>query len=182
MGKYFTSIILAAFVFSSKAFCQLTPITLGQRIDKSAFIVEGKVISKVSLWDTKHYQIYTINTISLYKLFKGSILPAKIEIITRGGTVQDRMEVVSHSLQLNVGDIGIFTIIPNQKYLPGTKNLRRFKTYAGLQGFIQYNLSTHTASDPFNHYKNISTDLYAPIVDRTKKKMITIKNADFKIQ
>jgi hypothetical protein len=182
MRNHFVIVLMVGSLFPVRTFSQLTPVPLEQRIDKSAFIIEGKVTSKVSLWDNEHHQIYTINTISLYKSFKGYKLPSEIEIITQGGIVGDRMEEVSHSLQLNVGDIGVFTIIPNKISLPQTKNLERFKTYAGLQGFIHYDLSTHTASDPFKHYKNISTDLYSVITSRTKTKMVTIKKADFKIQ
>ena len=64
----------------------LKKVSLSKQIDKSTLVLEGKVLSKKSFWDTKHQKIYTINTIEVFKVFKGEVLP-KIEIITLGGVI-----------------------------------------------------------------------------------------------
>jgi len=176
-----TFIFLALFFLSSDAFSQLIPISLEQRIDNANIIFEGKVISKTSFWNEPNTQIYTSNIVSVYKIFKGNLTATQVEIITQGGIVGKDMEEVSHSLQLNIGDIGIFTAIPNPVKFPQKSNLLRFKAYAGLQGFIKYNLNRGTASDPFTSYKSITAEVYPAITRRTKVKYSIIKKTDFKI-
>ena len=176
------SMIFVLTFFSEITFAQLVPISLEQRIDKSDIIFEGRVTSKTSFWDQAHQQIYTTNTITVYKVFKGNLISSTVEIVTRGGMVGHTLEEVSHSLQLTVGDTGIFTAIPNQLALSGVAVLPRFRAYAGIQGFIRYDLQKHTASDPFSLYKNIANDVYTPISKRTKAKMRIIRKTDFTIQ
>lgn len=181
-SKFFRFCFLASFFLSNSAVCQLIPISLEQRIDNANVILEGKVTAKTSYWNETHTQIYTSNIVSVYKVFKGSFTASEAEIITPGGIVGKDIEQVSHSLQLNVGDVGIFTVIPNTVNLPKSSNLIRFKAYSGLQGFIKYDLKKHTANDPFTTYKNISSDVYTAIRKRTRINVMTIKKADFNIQ
>jgi hypothetical protein len=181
-SQIFKFCFLSSFFLSNNALCQLISIPLEQRIDNANVILEGKVTSKTSYWNETHTQIYTSNVVSVYKVFKGSFTSSEVEIITPGGIVGQDMEQVSHSLQLNVGDVGIFTVIPNTVNLSKSSNLIRFKAYSGLQGFIKYDLKKHTASDPFTTYKNISSDVYNTIKKRTKINIMTIKKADFNVQ
>jgi hypothetical protein len=180
--RYKFCMLAVFFLLANNAFGQLISITLNQRIDNANVIFEGKVLSKTSFWNEAHTQIYTANTISVYKIFKGSLAAAQVEIITHGGVVGHDMEQVSHTLQLNIGDVGIFTAIPNTIKLSKTSGLPRLKGYAGAQGFIKYNLTDHSASDPFTKYKNIAADVYPAITKRTGVKITTVKAADFKIQ
>jgi hypothetical protein len=178
------TLFMAVFLFAyiNDSFGQLIPVPLTQRIDKASVIFEGKVTTKTSSWNPAHTQIYTSNLISVYKVFKGSITVAQVEIITPGGTVGNDMEQVSHSLQLQPGDVGIFTAIPNPVALPSVSGLLQLKAYAGLQGFIKYDLATHTATDPFTHYKSIVSEVYPAITKRTNATVLTLKKADFTIE
>lgn len=174
--------VLFLFLVANHTFGQLVPVSLTQRIDKASVIFEGKVISKTAAWNPAHTQIYTSNLISVYKVFKGSLTTVQVEIITPGGAVGNDMELVSHSLQLQPGDAGIFTAIPNPVARPSVSGLLQLKAYAGLQGFIKYDLATHTATDPFTHYKSIVNEVYPAITKHTNTAILTLKKADFTIE
>ncbi|MES2650916.1 MAG: hypothetical protein V4663_04215 [Bacteroidota bacterium] len=163
------------------AFSQLIPISLEQRIDNSSQIFEGEVISKRSYWDENKTHIYTVNVVNIYKVFKGVSTQKQIEIVTMGGIVGDMMEEVSHSLQLNVGDAGVFTAIANTAKLNARSSLTRLKAYAGAQGFIKYDLKTGTAKDSFNTYSSVSKDVYPKITTRTKSSIKTVQKSTLKI-
>jgi hypothetical protein len=175
------SITLLLFGFNT-AFAQLIPISLEQRIDSATTILEGKVISQTSYWDEAKTHIYTSNIVEVYKVFKGQLTAKQVEIITRGGIVGDRMERVSHMLELNIGDTGVFTAIRNTTRLTTKAQLTKLKAYAGAQGFIQYDLTKGTAKDVFSEYKNISKEVYLKIAVQTKSDVKTIQKAPFKIE
>lgn len=164
------------------SFCQLISVPLAQRIDKAEVIFEGKVTQKASYWDETHTRIYTSNVVSVYKVFKGSLISDQVEIITYGGIVGPDMEQVSHSLQLSIGDIGIFTAITHNIKLSQPSTLLHLKAYSGQQGFIKFDLASHTANDPFTNYKSITRDLYQAITSQTKTTIRTLKKADYKIE
>lgn len=105
-----------------------------------------------------------------------------MEIITRGGIVGNDMEQLSHNLELNEGYAGIFTAIPNTAKFLVSSSLPRFKAYAGVQGFIRYDLQNGSAKDQFRSYKSISSDVYSVIQQRTKLKTKILKQPDFKIK
>lgn len=147
---------------SLSAECSVFEIPLNERVSNSTVVVEGEVISQSSFWNSTHTMIYTATTVDLYKIFKGN--PAnQIEIITEGGTVGMDMITVEPSLQLHVGEVGMFTCIPvtRAKGLPANVSGRpRYEAYASVQGFVKYNLATNTASDPFRVYHGIQTNVY----------------------
>lgn len=161
---------------------QLIPIPLDQRIENATTILEGKVISQTSYWDETKTQIYTSNVIEIYKLFKGKLSSNQVEIITKGGIVGNDMQRVSHTLELTIGDTGIFTAVPNTSKIITKEKLTKLKAYSGAQGFIKYDLKMGTAKDPFNNYKNVTKEVYSKIVGRTKANFKTIQKAPFKME
>ena len=68
--------------FFSTTQAQLYKIELAGKINKASLIVEGTVTEKHSFWNNAHTTIYTSNTIHVYKLFKGNLISADIEVIT----------------------------------------------------------------------------------------------------
>lgn len=177
-------ILLYIFVFFyfNIANAQLIPISLDQRIDNATAILEGKVIAQTSYWDETKTQIYTSNIVEVYKLFKGKLSANQVEIITKGGVVGNDMQRVSHTLELTLGDIGVFTAVPNTFKVTTKAKLTKLKAYAGLQGFIKYDLKDKTAKDVFNTYKNINKEVYSKIAGRTKTNFKTVQKAPFKIE
>ncbi|WP_152969750.1 hypothetical protein [Pedobacter sp. Hv1] len=168
--------------YACPSFGQLVPISLKERIENATIILEGKVISQAAYWDETQTHIYTANTVEVYKVFKGQLTAKQVEIITRGGIVGDRMERISNTLELKVGDAGVFTTIPNKAKINTTTQLTKLKAYAGIQGFIAYDTTNATANDVFNNYKNIPKELHSKIVDQTKSNFKTIQKAPFKIE
>ncbi len=175
-------IFFMLFFISGSTFSQLIPVSLDQRITNAQIIFEGKVISQNSFWDNNHANIYTSNIVEVYKVFKGNLAATQVEIVTEGGIVGTEKEVVSHTLELNVGDAGIFTGIPNTIKSPQKSNLMSLKTYADMQGFIRYDLKTNSAHDVFNTYTNIMADVYPAITKRTKQDIKEIQKNNFNIK
>ncbi len=158
--------------------CSMVEVPLTQRIQNSTVIIEGKVINKISFWNSQHTLIFTSNSIEVYKSFKGKITSKQVELITEGGTVGDKMHVVEPSLQLNEGETGVFfvepsSIVNSQNFVP--LNLK-FQPYAGTQGFVRYDLASQTASDPFKKYNTIKTEIYNRIETETGQKYSVLKS------
>lgn len=159
---------------SFKAYSQklhlVEKMPLDQQIELSSQIVEGKVISKESFWDDTHSNIYTKQIIEVYKVFKGQTLET-LEIITSGGIVDLEAEVVSHSLQLQKGDIGLFLMesIGSEYAAKGIASTK-FKAVSDDQGFYKYNLRKNEVVNPFEKIKDIKANFYSKIENHTKQK------------
>jgi hypothetical protein len=176
------TLLLMLFCVSNNTFSQLYPVSLDQRVKNAQVIFEGKVLNSVSFWDEKHANIYTSNLVEVYKVFKGVLMATNVEVVTEGGIVGMEKESVSHTLELKVGDVGIFTAISCTIKPSKNPGLMSLKTYADMQGFIKYDQSYSFASDPFNRYNSISKALYPEIMKFTKQDFKTIKKADFNIK
>lgn len=153
---------LAAFAGLS-AQCSVREVPLVQRANASSLIVEGTVTEQYSYWNSTHTMIYTANKIELYKIFKGSVSTDAIEIITEGGTVDMDRITVEPSLQLTVGDVGVFACMAPERVqnnLASRNALPQYEAYASLQGFLQYDLTSNTASDHFRTYSNIESEIF----------------------
>ncbi len=157
----------------------LKEIPLKQQIEKSTLVVEGKVISKTSFWDADHHNIYTSNTIEVYKVFKGA-KQATIEVVTPGGSIGLRAEVVTPSLKLHIGDMGVFTLYDNSvlfSTLSKSSN-NKFEAYSSLQGFYKYNIYKDVAVNTFSSKSGITKSFYSEIMHHTKTDFIEITPFD----
>jgi hypothetical protein len=183
--RYLTSrakVLLASIVISLFLYSHVHPysypISLQERVDNAAFIFEGKVVSKFSFWNEKHTNIYTSNTIEIYKLFKGDLNSSEVQLITRGGHVGTEFEIVSDVLRLNVGDIGMFLCKVVNAGMPKGE-LLRLRAYGGEQGFIRYDILDNVATDGFRTFKNIPDTLYSEIISFTGENYRQIKAIEF---
>ena len=173
---------IALILISTDLSAQLQAVPLEQRVENSSLVFEGKVLRKSSFWDTDRKHIYTSNLVSVYKVFKGELSNAIVEVITIGGIVGNQMEKVSYGLELQEGSVGVFTCIPNNtKLATSSKNLR-LRPYAEIQGFIRYDLATGTARDVFKVYKNVSGEIYPALQKLTHSSYKVMNKADFKIK
>lgn len=160
----------------------LKEIPLAQQIDKSSLVVEGKVIAKKSVWNTAQNNIYTINTIAVYKVFKGNSV-STIDVVTSGGKVGDIEQVAIPSLKLNIDDIGVFTLHNNEvvENALGKSAIQKYRVYSSVQGFYKYDLVKDMALNPFSSKKRVSKKgFYDEIMNHTKSKYIEI--SDFSIE
>ncbi|PIA78682.1 hypothetical protein BFR04_03875 [Gaetbulibacter sp. 4G1] len=178
MMKKITLFIALLFLISAEqlmAQAALKEIPLQEQVEQSSLIVEGKVIAKKSFWDDNHHNIYTSNTVEVYKVFKGD-QPKTIEVITLGGTVGNKALIVSPSLKLRKGDIGIFTLYDNNipVELEAKSSNKKYRTYSSLQGFYRYNLYDNIAANPLSKKKGIANSFYNEIINYTKSNYIEI--------
>lgn len=152
----------------AEGFCMLAPVSLEERTERSGLIVEGRVIASYSFWDSGRQNIYTSNAVEVFKVFKGTVSPAMVEVITQGGTVGNQSQRVDPSLQLGNTAMGVFFLEPSRVANPhGQPSIRSYMAYADLQGFIRYNLSDGTAWEPFRKYRGIETEVYDSISNLT---------------
>ncbi|MBI3521210.1 MAG: PKD domain-containing protein [Bacteroidetes bacterium] len=162
-------------LFQASAQCLMYPVLLSQRIPQSASVIEGKVINQQSFWNANHDKIYTSNLIEVYKTFKNTVSPY-IEIVTEGGIVGTSKHVFEPTLELSVGDVGVFTL--NQNNQPSQFGKQVYEAYASAQGFIKYDISADIASEPFNNYQNASSTLYNTITQYTGSNYSVIKSVN----
>lgn len=167
MKKLFSTFFLLAFIcltITAKS-QELISMPLGSRVSQSSLIVEGKVIGKKSFVDKDNLNIYTANEVEVYKVFKGSLDTGYIQIITPGGTIGLQKEVVHPSLELIIGDVGVFMMRSNSVLTTKKNNAPLYQPYASVQGFVKYNLAQNTASSVFDQFSSIEQELYNTISD-----------------
>ncbi|MCF8424973.1 MAG: PKD domain-containing protein, partial [Bacteroidia bacterium] len=170
--------IILFFAFSfitckqASAQCMMFPVSLNQKVTNSSLVIEGKVVNQSCFWDSGHFNIYTSNLIEVYKTFKSNS-SAYVEVITEGGTVGNDKEVVEPSLELSIGDVGVFTL--NVKSMPSQFNKPVYEAYASAQGFIKYNVSENEANEPFKKYLNLNTNFYSEIQQSTLTNYTIVK-------
>ncbi len=159
----------------------LREVSLQQQIEKSDLVVEGKVISKRSTWDDQHRLIYTVNTIEVYKVFKGTPVTTA-EVITVGGTVGLKALIVHPSLSLRQGDIGVFTLSSSAAPISraGKSDVKKYQPYGLSQGFYKYNLRENLAANPVKKKVGIADSFYNEIKSYANKKVIEVKSYDIK--
>lgn len=177
----FTGLIYLLGFSSFNAQMMLKEISLEQQIQASTSVVEGEVLSKKSYWNTDYNNIYTVNTIKVFKVFKGQEHTI-IEIITPGGTVNDMSQITRPSLQLRKKDIGVFTLHDASIKLVSNKvKGELYKPYSSVQGFYKYDLTRNIAINPFSKKQNIESSFYKEIqkYTRTDYKEIGKFNAAF---
>ena len=153
----------------------LREISLKEQIDNSILVVEGEVLSKTSFWNNN--LIYTASTVRVFKVFKGEPV-STIEVITLGGTVNLEAMMVSSSLKLQTGAVGLFVLqnsdVTNAQVSKSAA--KAFKPYSAIQGFYKYNLYDDVAVNPFNKKKGISSAFYKEIMTATGTNYVEVSS------
>jgi hypothetical protein len=161
MIKHFKLLLLVLVLMSKRnvhAQCGLYEVALHEKISNSSFIIEGKVIEQNFFKGNSGKNIYTINTIQVFSVFKGN-LPSKVFIITAGGVFGNQREVPSSLLSLMPGQTGLFFLNKHQKIFQlSQKDL--YDVYASAQGFYQYDLNKRKVAEVFTSYDNDKNQFY----------------------
>ena len=148
----FFSLIIAP---AKHAFAQILEQSFASKIQSSSIIVEAKVVQKQTYWNDVNSHIFTANEIEIYKVFKGQIPSGKHYVITQGGTVgNDRLEVCP-SLQLGVGEIGVF-MLENSTAQISVVNGLKLAPIAEQQAFYSYDNFSGKASSPFDYNQTVA--------------------------
>lgn len=163
--------LLLTFSVAIKA--QNADLSISERTETSDVIVEGRIIAQNSFWDDNHSSIYTENTIEVFKSFKGFDKDT-ISIISRGGIVDNVFQIVSHAIEFQLLEEGLFFC---KNYLiPNVSDVESIMLN-DINGFIKYSYSSKIfqATDKFSTYTNLKRELYEVIVQQTTSEYIVRK-------
>ncbi|PCJ65977.1 MAG: hypothetical protein COA58_07815 [Bacteroidetes bacterium] len=161
MKKHLTLLFLVALNLIASAQCLIEPWSLEKRINNSTVVIEGRVIGQQGVWDDNHNNIYTINTIEVYKSFKGSYSNDTIYVVTEGGRVGLEMLTVSPSLELQKGDVGILLLKTISVAISDYSNL--YIPTASTQSYLNYDLNSVKVHDHIKTYVSMKFELYDEI-------------------
>lgn len=156
-------ILTTAYSYSQ---CSMISRPLDQRLVDSELVIEGEVIDQKGVWNTEQSMIHTINTIKVFKVFKGTITTEYIEVLTQGGTVGLTHDRVSVALRLRRGDVGLFTLRANSSTVKSSNPI--FEVLGRQQGFVAYSRLDGTASDFQSRFSSIQDELYPYISGVTR--------------
>jgi hypothetical protein len=146
--------------------CGMIPHPMESRITESDLVIEAEVVAQQGMWNADRSMIYTINTLKVFKVFKGSSTAQFIEVLTKGGTVGLTHDRVSIALELNIGDTGVFTLANSVAKL--SNELQAFEVVSSQQGFLRYSRLDGSARDFQMQFSNIAADVYPFIEGQTR--------------
>ncbi len=159
MKRILTFSLLTILSLQSFAQCTLIPFSLQKKVYMSDIVVEAKVLQKESFWNDSHDYIHTTNLLEVSTVFKGQNVSQQIELITEGGIVGLTALVVEPSLQVSVGETGIFLLKASDLTF-ATKTGQFFQPVASAQSFLKYDRINKTAHGYFEIYENIQGHLF----------------------
>lgn len=175
-NAYLLLLLLPFFSFTQNSF--LIKIPFPDQVSMADIIVEGKVIHKKSYWDVDHKNIYTVHTVEVSKLYKGSAAE-QIHISTLGGTIGFEVQTSYPTLPLNINDTGVFLAITANIMLEGfNPSDQIYETIGVSQGFYRYNLEKESVTSPFLNFDK-HTKLHDTITAITGKKVLKLKKINY---
>jgi hypothetical protein len=83
--------------------------SIQESIFKSDIVVEAEVFGKQSFWDLQHKNIYTTFELRIATSIKGNT-EKNLKLLLMGGQVDDILQIVSTSPEIEIGDKGIFML------------------------------------------------------------------------
>lgn len=155
----------------------LFEVPLKQQIETAELVISGKVINETCVWNTQEDNIYTLHTISVYSVFKGTPTET-ITIATIGGKKDGIEQIVIPNLVLNKGDFGVFVLqkaphLENEiTEIPPTE---LYSVYSNLQGFYKYDAIVDGFDNAFNHYNGLE-NFYNAVSTLTKRPLLSLKS------
>jgi len=153
------------FTFSVITKAQIRNLSISERTETSDVIVEGKIIAQNSFWDDSRNAIYTENQVEVFKSFKGYDKDT-VSILSRGGIVDDQFQIVSHAIEFQLFEEGLFFC--KNYFIPNVSGIETLMLN-DIHGFVKYsyNSTIFQATDRFTTYTNLKSDLYEPITRQT---------------
>lgn len=124
--------------------CVTAPITLEQRVSNSPAIVIGHVISQSPFVDRTTGGILTLNRVEVEAWVKGDRLSRQVAVITFGGVLGKRADIVTPSLEMESGRTYLLFLDvkerarSNPDILKREPHLRQSFAYADSQGALLF--------------------------------------------
>ncbi len=163
--------------------CLLINQTLDQRVNNNSHIIEGQIIDQISFWSNDNSNILTANRIFVYKSFKGNVSQDEIVLITEGGTIGDKMQLVQPTLNSNIGEVGLFFLKKaNNRFVYSESDIDSANQFVSAEeslGFIKYNLRENTAFDSHNMYEKINENFYDKITSISNNSYTELNTFEF---
>lgn len=163
--------------------CLLFPKTIEDQVTDNTLVVEGAIVAKEAYYDATYKRIYTSNTIQIHKIFKGELDVEEIVLITEGGTIGNKMQVVTPSLEVQEGEVGLFFLNPAPYEKKPTNIVETMPFYYpndNALSFIKYDDFGQEAVGVFEKYTNIEEELYQRIQTQTQDTYKSIEPLTFK--
>ncbi|MFN8155666.1 MAG: IPT/TIG domain-containing protein [Bacteroidia bacterium] len=161
LSSRFLVLLVLIFLFTSRVFaqggCMLIPVDNSRKAASSSLIAEGEVTSVKCYQSEDKTKIYTVNTLNIFRVFKGSASQRQIRIVTEGGQVGMNRMIVSAENSFEVGDHGLFFLMPARYGFEQDASLKpfTFEIYAAEQGFLRYEEQENRAIAPFTEIRNL---------------------------
>ncbi len=138
-------ILLVLLITSSFVQAEIVPVSLEARVEEAQYLAMGEVINTHSYWDQKKENIYTLHEIKVDGYFKGQQSATHLGLISMGGQVGLDMQETFPSVQLAVGDYGVFMMggqAPSHlcatDYESTSSNFIQAFATASIQGVVSY--------------------------------------------
>lgn len=177
------SLFTLLFAVASPTFsqCVVDYFSLQKKVYESDLVVEGKVINKRSYWDANKQNIYTLNLIKVYKGLNGITPVQEIELVTEGGVVGMERHQASPSLELELGEEGVFFLVNNTipfDEMVMKNGYRKYQGTASIQSFVKYDRDANEAFGYHEKYMGIGSLLLPKIEEYSGFASIKVQNTD----
>ncbi len=142
--------------------CGLLLLAPARRAAQSTLIVEAAVL------DARSYRVggrlFTRHRLRVFSVLKGTAADTMaLTVITEGGRLEQRREILTNTLQLEAGQQGVLFLYP----APWPGGAGGLAAYGSLQGFIEYNETDGTAAEPFRQYPAVGAVFYRELARQT---------------
>lgn len=139
MKKILIVLLFCTTFLNSQA--EIFPLPLDFRVQEASHVVYAEVKAMQSFWDNDHRNIYTAYQLEILAQWKGSQASSQLCFIEIGGTVGNDMQITSPSVELAIGQQGIFLLSPSDVHcsLFPYASLLQMKAPASIQSFFDKN-------------------------------------------
>lgn len=156
---------------------QLYPVAFEEKVAEASLIVEGVVTGQRSYWNSQRTMIFTASTVTVSKVFKGSVPAGTIDIVTVGGSVGTESVTTDHLLSLSTTQKGVFFLRPHSLRHTAASGAPAYEVYAAEQGALMYQVGADRVEAPFEEYKGITTTFYQKLQAACKRNYALISTA-----
>lgn len=139
--------------------CLLRPLDPAARAAHAPVIVEAEVLTAEG-FRAPNGRIYTRHQLRVFKQLKGETR-AELTVLTEGGTVGLDRHELTNTLRLLPGQQGIFFLEPVA--FAGVAAGTGWVVYGSQQGFVEYDVRTATAAEPFRSYPLVGPAFYQKV-------------------
>ncbi|WP_426061284.1 IPT/TIG domain-containing protein [Hymenobacter sp. B1770] len=144
--------------------CLMLPLEPARRAQQSGLVVEAQVLDAQSFWDAGHARLFTRHHLRVFSLLKGQVADTTgLVLITEGGRLGLDQQILSNTLRLAPGQMGVFFLARAPWAGLPLAGGRSWTPYGSEQGFIEYDLTERTASEPFRTYPTIDAAFYREV-------------------